>query len=185
MSRASNRWMIAQPRQDVTDNHRLRLLFLTLAERGMVQQVYRDPQTLAYLADLLTEFVYRQNMNRITTDEGRRLDTFAEMLAQSSSQMLPRTRRAHFKHIGDLALFYLGLFPEHLTYGRRLLSPEYYAAQGRRSYSIAADSEYDREAIVLRKLSDHFQECVATLNWVQAYIRDPFLQYMFREFDIT
>ncbi len=177
--------MIREPRQDALDNHPLRRLFLTLTERGMVQQVYRDAQTSRYLADLLIEFVYWENMNRITSDEGRRLETLVEMMAQGSAQMLPGMRRAHFKHIGDLALFHLGLFPEHLTYGRRLLGPAYYAAQGRRSYSIAAESEYDRETIVLRKLSEHFQECVATLNWVQAYIRDPFFQYMFREFDIT
>ena len=177
--------MIGEPRQDVSDNHPLRHLFLTLTERGMIQQVYRDAQTSRYLADLLMEFIYRENMNRITSNDGRRLDTLVEMMAHSSSQMLPRTRRAHFKHIGDLALFNLGLFPEHLVYGRRLVSPGYYAAQGRRSYSIAAETEYDRETIVLRKLSSHFEECVAALKWVQTYIRDPFFQYMFREFDIT
>ena len=177
--------MIGEPRQDVSDNHPLRRLFLALTERGMVQQVYRDAQTSRYLANLLTEFVYRDNLNRISSGDGQRLNTFVEMLVEGSSQMLPATRRAHYKHIGDLALFHLGLFPEHLTYGRRVLGLSYYAAQGRRSYSIAAESEYDRETIVLRKLSDHFEECVATLNWVQAYIRDPFFQYMFREFDIT
>jgi hypothetical protein len=177
--------MIGEPRHDVPDNHPLRHLFLILTERGMGQQVYRDAQTTRYLANLLTEFVFWENLGRITADEGRRIETFAEMLAEASSYMLPRTRRAHFKHIGDLALFHLGLFPEHLTYGRRLVSLGYYAAQGKRSYSIAADSEYDRETVVLRKLSDHFEECVTALNWVQRYIRDPFFQYMLREFDIT
>src|SRR5262245_46468892 len=107
MSRASNRTMIGEPRQDVSDNHPLRRLFLILTERGMGQQVYRDPQTSRYLANLLTEFVCRDNLCRITSDEGKRLETFAEMLAQSSIQMLPHTRRAHFRHIGDLALFHL------------------------------------------------------------------------------
>jgi hypothetical protein len=152
----------------------------------MVQNLYRDPQAVQYLAALLTEFVHRDNMNRIMSDSGDRLKYFFDMLAQASSQKQPQARRAHYKHIGDLALFHLGLFPQHLTYGRRLLSPSYYAAQGRRSYSIAAESEHDdKETVVLRKLSDHFEDCVATLNWVQAYVRDPFLQYMFREFDIT
>ena len=177
--------MIRESRHDVSENHPLRRLFLTLAERGMIQQVYRDPQTMKYLADLLTEFVHRDNINRITASDGARLQYFADMFAQASAQMLPQIRRAHFKHIGDLALFQLGLFPEHLTYGRRLVSPSYYAAQERRSYSIAAESEYDRDTVVLRKLSDHFEECVAALNWVHTYIRDPFFQYMFREFDIT
>jgi len=177
--------MIRASKCEVSENHPLRRLFLTLAERGMLQHLYQDPQTVQYLANLLTAFVHRDNMNRIMSDSGKQLEYLLDMLAQSSSQMLPQTRRAHFQHIGDLALFNLGLFPEHLTYGRRLVSLGYYAAQGRRSYSIAAESDDDRETIVLRKLSDHFEECVAALNWVQAYIRDPFYQYMFREFDIT
>ena len=177
--------MMWESRSTTLANHPLRRLFLNLIERGMVQQPYRDPQAMKYLADLLTEFVHRDNLNRITSSDGKRIEYLLEMLAQASSQMLPQTRRAHFKHIGDLALFNLGLFPEHLTHGRRLVSPSYYAAQGRRSYSIAAASDDDRETVVLRKLSDHFEECVAALNWVQAYIRDPFYQYMFREFDIT
>ncbi len=177
--------MMWDSRGNILANHPLRLLFLKLTERGMSQQPYRDPQTMKYLADLLTEFLHKDNLNRITTADGRRIESLIEMLAQASSQMLPEIRRAHFKHIGDLALFQLGLFPEHLTYGRRLLSTGYYAAQGRRSYFMAAESDHDRETIVLRKLSDHFEECVAVLNWVQTYIRDPFFQYMFREFDIT
>lgn len=177
--------MIRASQYEVSENHPLRRLFLTLAERGMLQHLDRDPQTVQYLANLLTEFVHRDNMNRIMSDSGERLEYFFDMLAQSTSQMLPQSRREHYKHIGDLALFHLGLFPGHLTYGRRLLSPGYYAAQGRRSYSIAAESKYDTETEVLRKMSDHFEDCVETLNWVQAYIRDPFLQYMFREFEIT
>ncbi len=177
--------MIRASQYEVSENHPLRRLFLTLAERGMLQRLLPYPQTVQYLTDLLTEFVHRDNMNRIMSDSGDRLEYLFNMLAQSSSQMLPQTRRAHYKHIGDLALFHLGLFPGHLTYGRRLLSPGYYAAQGRRSYSIAAESKYDSDTVVLRKLSDQFEECVEALNWVQAYIRDPFLQYMLREFDIT
>jgi len=151
----------------------------------MVQRPYRDRQMVQYLADLLTEFMHRDNINRITSNSGKPLHYLFDMLAQSSSQMLPQVRRAHFKHVGDLALFHLGLFPEHLTYGRRLMSPAYYAAQGRRSFLIAAESEYDQETIVLRKLSDHFEDCVAGLNWVKAYTQDPFFRYMFREFEVT
>jgi hypothetical protein len=99
--------------------------------------------------------------------------------------MIPEVRRAHFKHLGDIALFELGMFPEQLTYGRRLVSPAFYAAQGRRSYFLAAESEYDRETAVLRKLSDQFETCVSALNWVKIYTQDSFFQYVLREFDVT
>jgi hypothetical protein len=177
--------MIRDSKLDVSENHSLRQLFLTLAERGMDQLHHPDRQVVTYLADLLTEMMHRNNLNRITSDSGARLEYLSDMLAQASSQMLPETRHAYYKHVGDMALFNLGLFPEHLTYGRRLISPGYYAAQGRRSYSLAAEAEYSQETVVLRKLSDHFETCVGGLNWVKTYIRDPFFQYMFREFDVT
>jgi hypothetical protein len=177
--------MIRKSKYDVSENHPLRQVFLTLTERGMGQVHHRDSQVVKYLADLLTEMAHADNLNRITSESGERLQYLSEMLLESASQMSPHARHACFKHVGDLALFNLGLFPEHLTYGRRLVSLGYYAAQGRRSYSLAAESEYNRETVVLRKLSDQFETCVAALHWVKAYIQDPFFQYMFREFDVT
>jgi hypothetical protein len=177
--------MIHPSRQDIPEGHELHRIFLVLAERGMGQLQHRDLEVVRYLANLLTEFAHRDNMNRIASDSGVRLEYVYEMVEQAAAQMLPETRYAYFKHVGDLMLFNLGLFPEHLTYGRRLVSPEYYAAQGKRSYHIAAESDYERETVVLRKLSDQFEMCVSGLSWVREYIRDPFFQYMFREFDVT
>lgn len=151
----------------------------------MSQLTHCDPQVVQYLADLLTEFVHVNNLKRIADESGERLKYVSEMFGQSFREMLPEMRRAHFKHLGDVALFELGVFPEHLTYGRRLVSPGYYAAQGRRSYFLAAESEYDRETAILRKLSEQFETCVSTLNWVRTYTRDPFFQYVLREFDVT
>ena len=37
--------------------------------------------------------------------------------------------------------------------------------------------------VIFRKLSEQFESCVHTLNWVRNYISDPFYQYMLREFD--
>lgn len=39
--------------------------------------------------------------------------------------------------------------------------------------------------VVYQKLSEHFEQCVVSLNWVRLYINDPFYQYMFRQFEIT
>jgi hypothetical protein len=108
------------------------------------------------------------------------------MLTQGSREMSPTVRRDWYKHLGDLTLFNLGLFPESLTYGHRTVSPEYYAEAGRRSYTIVAEIDASRRSTaVYRKLSEQFEQCVFGLNWVKVYINDPFYQYMFREFDIT
>jgi hypothetical protein len=177
--------MIHDLKNAVPEDHPLRELFLTLAERGMSQLQHRDRQVVQYLGDLLAEMAYTDNLNRIASESGERLRYLSDMLAETSSQIPGETRWVYFKHVGDLALFNLGLFPEHLTYGRRLVSTRYYTDQGRRSYSLAAQSEHNRQSAVLLKLADEFETCVAALNWVKAYIRDPFFQYMFREFDIT
>src|SRR4051812_16598199 len=177
--------MMRPPRNDIPPNHPLRSLFLNLTVRGMDQLRHRDREAALYLSTLLTEFAYTDNLYRISSASGARLQYLSDMVLEASAQMPPEPRRAHYRHIGDLALFNLGLFPESLTYGRRLVSADYLAGHGRRSYHIAAESEYDRETAVLRRLSEEFETYVASLHWVKAYIQDPFFQYMLREFDVT
>ena len=99
--------------------------------------------------------------------------------------MSAELRRECYKHIGDVTLFNLGLYPESLTHGRHSVSPDFYAAQGRRSYHIAAAIDTSRATVVFRKLSDQFEKCVVGLHWVRLYINDPFYQYVFREFGVT
>jgi hypothetical protein len=108
-----------------------------------------------------------------------------DTLTQANNEMSPSMRRDYYKHLGDLTLFNLGLFPESLTYGHRTVSPDYYAETGRRSYTIVAQMDSSLGTRVYRKLSEQFEQCVVGLNWVKLYINDPFYQYMFRQFDIT
>ena len=80
----------------------------------------------------------------------------------------------------------LGLFPERFERSRRAVSAEYYTEQGRRSYNIVAEMDWNRsDPAVYRKLSDRFEQHVLGLNWAHLYINDPFFQYMFREFGIS
>jgi HEPN domain-containing protein len=115
--------MIYRPQKDIPETHEVRRLFRTLAERGMSQLRSGDRQIVQYLADMLTEFVHASNLKRIASDSGERLEYVSEMLGETMRQVAPEVRRAHFKHIGDVALFELGMFPERLSYGRRFVSP--------------------------------------------------------------
>lgn len=178
--------MIEKTPRDIPSYHPIRILFRQLTERGMGQSNLHDRDTIHYVTNLLTDFVHVENMYRIKDESGRRLEYVFEILAQASSEMSPTVRRDYYKHLGDLTLFNLGLFPESLTYGHRTVSPVYYAETGRRSYTIVAEMDSSsRSTVVYRKLSDQFERCVVGLNWVKHYINDPFYQYMFREFDIT
>jgi hypothetical protein len=161
-------------------------LFLNLTERGLSQMNLRDEETIQYVTNLLTDFVHVQNMYRVHDESGRSLQYVFELLAEAGREMSPSLRRDCYKHLGDLTLFNLGLFPERLTSGRHTVSPDYYAERGRRSYNIVAEMDSSlRTTTVYRKLSEQFEKCVVGLNWVKLYINDPFYQYMFREFEIT
>jgi len=177
--------MIEKTRHEIPADHPIRALFQQLTARGMSQLNLHDSDTIQYITNLLTEFIQSENMYRIKDHSGQRLQYIFEMLTETSAQMSPAVRRDHYKHLGDLTLFNLGLFPESLTYGRRTVSPDYYAAAGRRSYNIVAEMDHSRSTVVYRKLSQQFEQCVVGLNWVKLYINDPFYQYMFREFEIT
>jgi hypothetical protein len=177
--------MIENTRRRIPADHPVQALFRQLTERGMGQLDLHDADTIQYVTNLLVDFIEVDNIYRIKDDSGRKLQYIFEILDQASQTVSPTARCEHYRYLGDMTLYSLGLFPESLTYGRRSVSPEYYAEQGRRSYAIVAEMERPGRTVVFRKLSDQFERCVEGLKWVRLYIRDPFFQYMFREFQIT
>jgi len=177
--------MIRKTQPEIPADHPIRIFFQQLTERGMGQLNVHDPDTIEYITNLLTEFVQSENMYRFQDESGRQLRYVFEMLTQAGEAMSPAVRRDCYKHVVDLTLFNLGLFPESLTYGHKTVSPDYYAEAGRRSYNIVAEMDTSRRTVIYRKLSEHFEQCVSGLNWVKVYINDPFYQYMLREFDVT
>ena len=178
--------MIQVSHNDVGPNHPIRPFFQALTERGMAQTNVRDEETASYIANLLTEFVRTEDMYRVRDDQGQRLEYLADLMTVAHEATDADIRRDHYKHLGDLTLFMLGLFPERLDRPRRIDRAGYYAEQGRRSYNIVADLEWSHsDPAVYRKLSDQFEQYVLGLNWVKLYINDPFFQYMFREFGIS
>ena len=178
--------MIEKTRHEIPIGHPIRALFQQLTKRGLGQLNLHDEETIEYITNLLTEFVQIENMYRIKDEAGLRVQYIFDMLTQAGNEMSPALRRDYYRHLGDLTLFNLGLFPESLTYGHRTVSPDYYAETGRRSYTMVAEMDSSSHGTrVYRKLSAQFEQCVVGLKWVKVYINDPFYQYMFREFDIT
>jgi hypothetical protein len=167
-------------------NEQIRVLFRQLTERGMGQLNFHDPDTIQYITNLLTEFVHVRDVDRIQNQSSNQDENPLNMLVRAGRTISRSMRRDRYKQLGDLTLFNLGLFPEHLTYGRRIVSLSSYAYAGRRSYAIVAEMDFSPSGTTLyRKLSERFDQCVAGLNWVKLYINDPFYQYMFREFKIA
>lgn len=177
--------MIESTRKQIPEDHPIRHLFQALTERGFEQLQLRDKDTIQYITNLLTEFVDIDNMFRVKDAAGQRQFNVFDVLRQANNAVSTQARRDYYKHVGDITLFNLGLYPESLTHGRHSVSPGFYAEQGRRSYHIVASLDSSRRTIVFRKLSEQFEQCVVGLNWVKLYINDPFYQYALREFGIT
>jgi hypothetical protein len=176
--------MVENTRRTIPPDHPVHAVFRQLTERGMSQLDLRDTDTIQYVTNLLVDFIDIENVYRIKDNTGQSLEYVFDILEQAGQAVSPSARREHYRHLGDMTLYNLGLFPEALTYGRRTVSPDYYAEAGRRSYAIVAEMERSGRTVVFRKLSDQFERCVEGLRWVRLYIRDPFYQYMFREFQI-
>jgi len=169
----------------IPENHPLKKLFRCVADRALTQSSIPDKDLLFYLSDMLLQFMYIENLYALKDECGKRLEYLVDMFEVASEA--PRSRKkAHYQQIGDHTLFILGMFPESLSYGKRMLSHSYYADTGRRSYLAASALEADVETtVVFKKLADKYERCVLSLNWVREYTRDPFYQYMLRQFGIT
>lgn len=173
------------PSREVPLRHPVRQMFRTLTKRGLEQSHLSDAEIHQYLSNLLVEFIYVESLYKVRDESGRRLEYLFDMLAKAADSP-DLDKREIYQHVGDFTLFVLGLFPESLNRGKRSISPDYYADHGRRSYLIRWELENCRSAmVVFRKLSEQYERCVLALNWVGNYIRDPFYQYMFKEFEIT
>ena len=146
---------------------------------GMVEGTFQadlgvaDPRLTDYLSDLLARFVRFDAIFRARDVEGRRLEELADLLAEAEARV-GRPRRDLYRQIGDVALFWTGVYPEAL---RRLCRADRrdhlldYAEQGRRAYSLAGewdDEPYRDEAPVLRRLAEQFDLCRVGLHRVRA-----------------
>ena len=156
--------------------HPLRRLFAGLAEHAFFSQLgVADPPLIDYLSTLLSRFVHTDAVYRLRNPAGQPLTELADMVIEAE-QLPPggRTRREYYRHIGDFALFWTGVFPETLnrTHGRHrkdhLIN---YTVQGKRGYLLTSrldeEQHHDEDADLFRRLSDQFELCAAGLHKVR------------------
>ena len=165
----------------ISANHPLRQLFRLLTERNLAEKLgYEDPDVIGYLTDLLTDFTHIDNVYKIRSVSGQRVEEVAELLLEGDllhrAASIDREREVH-KHIGDYTLFMTGLFPEAIQrcrIRRVLLSRDAlidYVRTGKRSYHIVAEftyGGYGEVAPLYRKLSEQFELCVFGLGYVRS-----------------
>ncbi len=175
--------MDAQPRRSVPipEGHPIRHLFRTLTEASFEQVGMPDPELMMYVTALLVDFVHTDNLYRVRDAQGRRLEYLFELQLESQRGDAAHARETQ-KHLGDYALFIVGLYPESLQRRRRAVSPSYYVAQGKQAYATVSEIDSPRpSAALFRKLATHFETCVGALNVEKTFLRDDFYQYLMRQ----
>jgi hypothetical protein len=156
-------------------DHPLRRLFAGLTEYTFIETLgLGDPPLIDYLSELLSRFIHMDDIFRLRTAQGKRLEEVVEMVLEAEALPVEgRTRREFHRHIGDFTLFWTGVYPEALRHLRSVLSKDHfidYCQQGKRSYYIAStfeEEDYRLQAPVLRKLSQEFELCAYGLNRVR------------------
>jgi hypothetical protein len=156
-------------------NHPLRRLFAGLAEQTFIARLgVGDPHLIDYLSELLLRFIHMDAIYRLRNAQGKRLEEVVDMVFEAEA--LPpegRTRREVYRHIGDVTLFWTGVYPESLGRLRSALGKDQfvdYCEQGKRSYYLASKfeaAEYQEEVPVLRRLSEDFELVAYGLNQVR------------------
>jgi hypothetical protein len=155
------------------DGDSLRRVFAATTEHAFeVDLGLADPPLIDYLVDLLIRFVRMDAIFKIRDPRGQRLNEVAEMMVEAE-QRQSNPQREVYRHIGDFALFWAGVYPEALS---GLKSPDRqdhlvdYFVQGKRSYYLASTFDqkpFDQEAPILRRLSQEFELCTYGLNRVR------------------
>jgi|SRR5262245_46439849 len=156
--------------------HPLRRMFAGLTEHAFFSHLgVADPPLIDYLSTLLTRFIHNDDLYRLRGSSGQPLTELVQMVIEA--ERLPaggHTRREYYRHIGDFALFWTGVYPEAIERLRTGWSKDAfvsYTAQGKRGYLITSrmeeDQHHDAEAELFRRLSVQFEVCAYGLRKVR------------------
>lgn len=172
--------MIAR-KQHVPEGHPLRRLLRGLTEMSFEGVGVRDQQVIAYISDVLADFVHIDNLYPLRDARGEKLESLVDMLLHGEAGEALDERETH-RYVGDHCMFIVGLFPESLSRRRHAIGPEFYVEKGKHSYLQVSRIDGDRPSGALfRRMSDRFEECVVGLHLERNYLNDPFYQYLMRQ----
>lgn len=131
-----------------------------------------DVQLIDYVSDMLLRFIRLDAVHKVRRPNGRPATEVFQMLCEAEKRIGLAKRDVH-RHIGDVTLFWSGMYPETL---RRIRPHESadgfldYCKQGKRAYAIAAEiegDEYRPSSDLLHQLSEQFEMCAYGLREVR------------------
>lgn len=130
-----------------------------------------DVQLVSYVSELLLRFNRVDAIQRVRRTDGQPATEVFQMLCEAEKRIGTARREVH-RHIGDVTLFWSGMFPESVR-GNTPGSPDRlldYFQHGKRSYKIAStiEGEDDRPPCeLLDRLSEQFELCAYGLREVR------------------
>ena len=142
---------------------------------GLAEQTFEaklgvvDPPLVDYLSGLLVQYVHTEQVHPLRTATHEPLQAFHRLSQEAETRVDSARRRIH-RYIGDIAMFWAGLFPESLRQTRNdadLNRFDEYCLTGKRSYLIASSiptNQTDAAADdVLERLGLRFEMCALRL----------------------
>lgn len=154
--------------------NRLRHFFAGVSEHVFQTRLgVVDPPLTDYITDMLVRFVRSDELHQVLGRRGSELSDISHMLWEADQQAELDRREVH-RRIGDMALFWTGIFPESLESGSVPRQPNRfgtYCSQGKRAYMIAstlkATDTRDAPGEVLERLADQFEVCALGLRTIR------------------
>jgi hypothetical protein len=166
----------------------LQNFFRNVIRQSFWQLGIYDATVTDYVADVLTDFAKTENLYRVRSRAGKRMDSVVEILAEQPAAPADETQllreRSMRKYLGDYALFMSGIFRSHVE-GKGFL--DYYIEEGSRSYWTVSEldlSLYRTGFILFQELSKKFEYYSGALDYTRkAYFaadpgEDPFAGFL-------
>ena len=170
------------PLEPIPEHHPLGRFFRRTTESAFESIGLRDGELIVYVWKLLLKFTQVDNLFRRSVRTGERLERVVDFLEEAEGAQGAQLREIK-RQMGDVCLFFTGLFPESLSQRKR--NPRFYISQGKAAYYHVAEMDALRpSAKFFRKITDEFEACVMALNIERQFLTDEVYQYIGRQFDI-
>lgn len=173
----------------ISADRRLQSFFLDCARRSFAELGLGDQTVIEYVARVLTTFAHSDQMYRLQTQSGCRLDSLVAILAAYPPTTLVAQQhvgkeRERRKYVGDYTLFMSGLFR---TYVEKSGALDLYLQEGRRSYWQVSELDlalYHTGFLLFQELSKNFEHYSSALDYMRKVYfaplpgEDPFGQFL-------
>jgi hypothetical protein len=157
--------------EKITADDDLHGFFLKLTRQSFWQLGINDATVAGYVAGVLNDFAKADNLFRVRSRAGRKVDSVVEILAGQPSAAADEAQvlkeRSLRKYLGDYTLFMSGIFRNYVE-GKGFL--DYYLEEGRRSYWTVSEldlSLYRTGFILFQELSKKFEYYSGALDYMR------------------